>query len=328
MRIAIIGRTQMLHQTAVELHESGHQVECIVTAKASPESTRDESDFLDLAKRLGARFFLSNTLRTEAIQDACRGLDIGVSMNWVSIVGQEEIDLFDLGILNFHLGDLPRFRGNACPNWAILTGESRVTGTIHFMESGRLDCGRVVCQEHLELNSETTISDIYRWSEESIPGLFARTLKRLAEDRDFSLKYADPNAPEAFRCYPRTAADSFIDWSLPAPRIHSLVRAVCSPFPGAYTYHWRGGRMRKLFVLKTRLAESNPRDLATPGQVLDNNRETGESLIQCGEGVIALSRCRYDGETAEFAPGRRWKSIRLKMGVRVEDWLWESSQEK
>ena len=76
-------------------------------------------------------------------------------------------------------------------------------------------------------------------------------------------------------------------------------------------------------MLKSRIILTKTKDIAVPGHVIENNLETGESLVQCGDGVIALLECRYDGEDEGFAPGENWKSIRMRLGVRAEDWLWE-----
>lgn len=323
MKVAIIGRTQILYETALKLHEEGYEISCIITAKAAPEYTRNENDFKNLAKEIGTSFFLTNTLNKPEILEACQGLDIGVSINWISIIKQSYIDLFRLGILNSHYGDIPRYRGNACPNWAIIRNEEQITCTIHFMEGDKLDCGRIISQEHYKLDNDACITDIYKWGEASTPKLFVQALRILEDDDSFILKYADPNSPQSFHCYPRLPEDSYISWDLPVLKIHNLVRAVCFPFAGAYTFHWHNGEVKKLFVLKSRIVSAEKSVVAVPGHVLENNSETGESLVQCGDRIIALIKCRYDGEHEEFAPGKRWKSIRMRLGIRVEDWLWE-----
>jgi len=239
------------------------------------------------------------------------------------MVTQRHIDLFRLGILNSHHGDLPKYRGNACSNWAIINNEEQITKTIHFMEGDKLDCGRIICQEHFKLHQDTTITDVYKWSEESTPGLYAKALRLLDDDNTFVLKFANPSTPESFRCYPRLPEDGFIKWEHAVSNIHNLICAVCAPFSGAYTYHWYKGEVRKLIVLKSRIVQSETIDIAIPGHVLRNNPETGESYVQCGDGIIALLKCRYDDEQEEFSPGKRWRSIRMRLGVRVEDWLWE-----
>lgn len=326
MKVAIIGRTQILYETALKLHEDGHQIACIITAKAAPEYSRTESDFEELARQLNAHFLLTSTLDKPEVAEYCQGLDIGISINWVSVVRQRHLDMFRLGVLNSHHGDLPKYRGNACSNWAIINNEEQITNSIHFMEGGRLDCGRIILQEHFKLGENSTITEVYRWTEESVPGLYAQALHLLEADNAYILKYADSDASESFRCYPRLPEDGFIHWEQGVLSIHNLIRAVCEPFSGAYTYQWEKGEVRKLIVLESRVVQLHTKDIAVAGHILENNPETGESLVQCGDGIIALRRCRYEDEPEDFAPGKRWRSIRMRLGVRVEDWLWQISR--
>jgi methionyl-tRNA formyltransferase len=147
MKVAIIGRTQILYDTVLKLIDAGHSINVVVTAKASPEYTKKEGDFVKLCKSHKIPCFITPKLEGPALCRLLAGSDIGVSINWVSIMNQKDISYFKLGILNAHFGDLPRYRGNACPNWAIINGEKDVTVSMHFMEGGMLDCGKVILQE-------------------------------------------------------------------------------------------------------------------------------------------------------------------------------------
>ena len=129
-----MGRTQILYETTKKLYEEGHQISCIITSKAEPEYSRTDKDFEQLAKKINIPFVLTSTLNKAEIEILFKDLDAGVSVNWVSIIPQRHIDLFRLGILNAHLGDLPKYRGNAAANWAIINNEMKITNTIHFME--------------------------------------------------------------------------------------------------------------------------------------------------------------------------------------------------
>ncbi len=328
MRLAIIGRTQMLYETAQALHTAGHDIVCIITAPAAPEYSRTEHDFEELAQRWRVPFRCVKSLDAPDVKALCEDVDVGVSINWVSTISTAQLSLFRLGVLNAHTGDLPEYRGNACANWAIINGATAVTGTVHFMEGGTLDCGRVICQQHLPLTADTNITDVYRWSETATPAMFVEALRLLSADPTYTLKLADVDSPSSFRCYPRLPEDGHINWTRDVVAIHALVRASCHPFAGAYTYHWDGEAVRKLRILRSRVAVLETKDMAVAGHVIENNRETGESLVACGTGVLALLTCRYDDEADEFEPGRRWKSIRMRLGVNVEDWLWHVSRLK
>lgn len=121
MKIAIIGRTEILYDTAILLRKSGHEVVCIVTAKEAPEYTRTAQDFRSLAVAWGIAFAQGPRIAEDAVLLRDAQAEIAVSMNYTGVVPQDVIDLFPLGILNAHGGDLPRYRGNACQAWAIPT---------------------------------------------------------------------------------------------------------------------------------------------------------------------------------------------------------------
>jgi len=138
MNVALIGRSQFLYDTGLKLSKSGFLINKIITSNSSPEYTRKEADFEELAKKLKARFILSNSLEKKKLLSCLDKLDLGISFNWVTIISQEQIKCFRIGILNAHFGDLPRYRGNACPNWAIINGEKEIAVSVHLMESGKV----------------------------------------------------------------------------------------------------------------------------------------------------------------------------------------------
>lgn len=333
MKVAIIGRTGTLYDTAKRLAEAGHEIKVIITAKAAPEYTKTEYDFKELAGTFGASFLMSYIpLNLEGVEaeEICRGLDIGVSINYPSIIEEGPISWFKHGILNAHLGDLPKYRGNACASWAILNGEKEVLTSIHKMEPGALDCGRIIHQGAYTLNEQTTIGDIREWFRRSVPGMFGFALAKLEHDPNHCEKFAMPAAPEAFRCYPRMPVDGFIDWwNTGIKFIHRLIRASGPPFEGAYTHQIVDGQLKKLIILESYIIRESCADQAICGQVLSNNREqTGESWIRCGLGILAITKCRYSDEPEPFQPGKRWKSIRMRLGVRPEDMIFQLMEER
>ena len=114
MKIAIIGRSEILYQSACLLRAAGHEITCIITAKEAPEYARKASDFRQLADDWDIPFAQGpKILEHEAFLRSSPS-DIAVSINYTGVVPQDLIDLYPLGILNAHGGDLPRYRGNAC----------------------------------------------------------------------------------------------------------------------------------------------------------------------------------------------------------------------
>ena len=191
------------------------------------------------------------------------------------------------------------------------------------MEGGKLDCGKIIAQEHFSLKPRKTIGDVYQWLETTIPELFGQSVAVLEKDPQYCLKYADPDAPGSFRCYPRMPEDGWIDWTKSAEEIDALVRASGHPFPGAYCYFLEKGRIRKLIVWEAEPVPGPLHDFAVPGQILRNDPQSGKTFICCGEhSVLALLECQYAGEGTNFAPGAVWKTIRRRLTFRAEDVLW------
>jgi methionyl-tRNA formyltransferase len=283
MEVAIIGRTQFLYDSALNILDQGHSIPVIITAPPAPEYTKTEEDFEKLAAITEASFFLSKSLDDPRILSAIQGLDIGVSVNWLSVIRQKHIDCFKLGILNAHMGDLPRYRGNACPNWAIINEEKEIGFSIHFMEGGRLDCGRIVVQKKLSLNDDIYIADVYRWAEKVLPNSFAESLSLLKKDQNYMLKYADPDSPHSLRCYPRVPEDSRINWNDPAKKIRRLIRASSRPFSGAFTFL----DSEKATIWRAELYRDNEKLCAIPGQICEI--EQNYFVVITGKGKLKIT---------------------------------------
>ena len=136
MRVLVIGRTEILYETAILLSK-WHEVCGIITSRSVPEYSKKEEDFESLAKNIGCSFLLTQSLdeKSNKFIEELKS-DIGVSLNWVSVIKEDTLKLLPRGILNAHFADLPRFRGNAVVNWALIRGENKIPLTIHYMTAG------------------------------------------------------------------------------------------------------------------------------------------------------------------------------------------------
>lgn len=320
MNVFILGRTEVLYEAALRIARS-HEIRGILTAPAAPEYARTEDDFRALAEALGCPFRVSRRLGAEERRMIAEAdADVCVSMNWVSIVGEDVVDRFRHGVLNAHFGDLPRYRGNAVTNWALLRGEPEIVFTIHAMEPGELDSGPIYLQRHMPVSTSTTIGDVVQYAERYVPDMFAEVVTAIAQGTA-QPRSQDESDALPFRCYPRLPNYSKIDWSRSAAEIDALVRASTHPYSGAYTFLRIEGRIRKVYIWRSRVIASDTSDVAIPGHVLHNDPDSGESTVYTGKGVLALSSVQYHDEPEEFAPGRRWRSIRMNFGLDVEDEL-------
>jgi len=317
MKILIIGRTEILYNTALLLAQR-HDICGIITAPAVPEYLKSEEDFKALATRLGCPFLLTRHFdkSAEHLVEATRP-DIGISINWVEILKAAVCSAFPFGILNAHCGDLPRYRGNAAMNWAIIRNEPFIALTIHQMNGGELDSGDILIQKKMALSPQTTIADIVDFAVQSAPALFSEVLDALARNTANPIPQVSRKVAP-FRCYPRLPVDSKIDWRNSASEIDALVRASTHPYRGAYTFLRIADRLHRVTIWKTRVLSDQSKDLATQGHVIKNDGESGESWVYTGKGIIALLLVQYE-EGAEFQPGKYWKSIRMRLGLDIEE---------
>lgn len=307
MRIALIGRSEILYETGERLRRAGHDIALIITAKEAPEYRRTAEDFASLAAETGATF-----IRTARIGEAVARvraldpIDLAVSVNFPGIVPQDMIDCFPRGILNSHAGDLPRYRGNAPLAWALLEGEQRVGLCIHQMVGGELDSGDIIARDFHPVDVRTSLTHLWDWVCERAPALFEQAANRLDEDPDFVLERQSPDPQDALRCYPRRPSDGRIDWSCPALHIVRLVMASSRPLPGAYC-DVEGVRT---IIWDAEPMGSEEKFLAVPGQVTRIGK--GFIAVAAGDGeLVRINRIEQD--EGEVAPDEVVRSIRSRL---------------
>jgi methionyl-tRNA formyltransferase len=177
------------------------------------------------------------------------------------------------GALNMHGSLLPKYRGRAPVNWAILNGECETGATLHYM-TAQADAGDIVDQLAVPILRDDDARQVMGKVTTAAEIVLARSLPAL-------LAGAAPRRPQNLKegAYfgARTPEDSRIDWSLPAERIHDLVRAVAPPFPAAFTdVNDRRYWFHKTRLLRERVASGTPRLFG----------EGHRCLIACGDGSM------------------------------------------
>ena len=291
MRVAVLGRTKILYDTIDKVKDAGHEIVLIGTCKAAIESEIREADFEKKAKEMGIPFFYDSKINADPVLSMLREAeaDIAISINWVTVIEDEAIESFKYGILNAHCGDLPRYRGNACPNWAILNGEKEYGLSIHFMVPGELDSGNIVIKKKYEINKGTTITDVYNNLENEIPELFCEALDAVLVNGKYEIQSTNPK--DALRCYPRIPYDSIIDWNQPCDNIIRLVNASTLPFEGAYTFYDN----RKLYIHEAVSSSYEYPCCVVPGQVIFVDKINGEVRIAALDGFIKIEHFHVGG---------------------------------
>lgn len=318
MKVFILGRTEHLYNSAVLLSENKHKITGIVTAGAMPEYSVNEIDFKNLARKLNIPFHFTNKIDDKTIELINNSnSDICISVNWVTILKNDVINLFPHGILNAHFGDLPSYRGNAVINWALLNNEQQIAVTIHKMVSGEIDSGEILAKEYFHLHESTTIGDIVHFCKQTTPGLFLETINKIEKGTIGPIRQDKPNI-KSFRTYPRVPEYSCIDWTKSAREIHNLIRASSKPYSGAYSYIKINNEIRKIFFWRSSVDTEISQDFAVPGHVIYNDNISGVTKVYTGKGILNIEEAQFENGVS-FQPGKYFKSIRIHFGLNLED---------
>ncbi len=178
------------------------------------------------------------------------------------------------GALNMHGSLLPKFRGRAPVNWAILSGARETGATLHYMVE-RADAGDIVDQLAVPILEDDDARCVFAKVTVAAETILARSLPALITGQ----APRSPQRPEPGQYFGRrTPADGRINWHWPARRIHDLVRAVAPPFPGAFG-EVAGERWE---IHRTRLVAATPPAGARPRLY----GAYGQCLIACADGQV------------------------------------------
>lgn len=189
------------------------------------------------------------------------------------LLSDEILQCAQKGAFNLHGSLLPKYRGRAPLNWALVNGECETGVTLHRMVK-RADAGHILAQQKVAIDDQDNALTLHRKLVLVAEQLLGDVLPRL---RQGEVSEWPQDESQATRVGGRTADDGRIDWNQPAETIHNLVRAVTDPWPGAFAF---AGSV-KFIVWKSRV---HPQQQAKPGTVISRQ----PFLIACGEGALEI----------------------------------------
>ena len=210
--------------------------------------------------------------------------DVVLVIGWTQLLKAPILRIPRHGCIGFHASLLPRYRGRAPVNWAIIHGEEKTGNTMLLLEEG-VDNGNIIAQREIPIRLEDTCGSIYDRVAETEFDMLDEVLPLIRQGRmprrrqDAHLVTVMPR---------RRPEDGLIHWDWPALRIYNWIRALTHPYPGAFT--WLPGR--RVFVWKATLAGMNLPNVA-PGEMLFSD---GRLLAGTGQGPVSLDRLQMEGE--------------------------------
>jgi methionyl-tRNA formyltransferase len=310
MRLIFFGTPEFASRCLEKILSSKHIVAAVVTAPDKPKG-RGRKVEPPAVKRLATSRNLDilqpeNLKAPEFIRDLAAYDAKLFCVVAFRILPEEVFSMPPAGCVNLHASLLPRYRGAAPINWALIRGEKE-TGLTTFFIRRKVDSGDILLQDKIQIGSDETFGELHDRMADLGGDLLIRTID-IIESGDFRLLCQDNS--QVSQAPKITLELGNIDWSKPASEIHNLVRGL-APKPGAYTF--RSGR--KLTLLRTRLIEAKSVD-ALPGEVMKADPQHGMA-IACGNGTLEIMVLKPESGKAmtgaEYVRGHR-----LKNGERFE----------
>ena len=285
MRIVFMGTPDFAVPTLVELAARGHDVAAVYTrppAAAGRGLSERRSPVHEAAEKLGAKVAHPKSLKGGAAAEAFRthNADVAITVAYGLILPKAVLQAPRFGALNLHASLLPRWRGAAPINRAIMAGDSESGVSVLRMDEG-LDTGPVALIERIAIGPNMTAGELHDRLAIVGADLMARALAALERG---SLAFRPQNEEGATYAKKIDNAETRIDWSKPAAIVHNLIRGL-SPFPGAWFE--LGGRRVK--ALRSERADWSDK----PGTTLDDGL-----TVACGNGALRLLEVQRAGANA------------------------------
>ena len=302
MKIVFLGSSHFALPALEALIKAKHKITCVVT---QPDKKRGRhlhlgiTDVKALALQAGLKVFQPENINSPASVVLLKGLnaDLFVVVAYGQLLSQEVLDIPKVFPLNIHASLLPKYRGAAPINWAIIRGE-KISGVTIMQVIKKMDAGAIIMQQDIAINHDDDSVSL----ESKLRDLGAELLLKsitIIKNKDYKLIPQDEKkvsfAPKLKK------SDGLINWHKSAEEINDLIRGAL-PWPGAFT-HYKG----KLLKIYKAGVHQRTGSGAGAGEIL-NISKAGLEIIT-GKGVLVVRELQLEGKrrmkVEEFAAGHK-----------------------
>ncbi|RAZ75153.1 methionyl-tRNA formyltransferase [Mesorhizobium atlanticum] len=287
LRVIFMGTPDFSVPTLRAIAEAGHEIAAVYTQPPRAAGRRGleltPSPVQREAERLGLDVRTPTSLKGEAEQQAFAGLqaDVAVVVAYGLLLPKAILDAPRLGCLNGHASLLPRWRGAAPIQRAIMAGDTETGMMVMKMEEG-LDTGPVAMVEKIAIGPDMTAGELH----DRLMGQGASLMVEALAQLGINCLTFTPQATEGVT-YARKIdkSETRVDWTRPSGEVHDHIRGL-SPFPGAWCEVEIGGRMERLKLLRSTLSDG----VGESGGILDDRL-----TVACGSGAVRLVEVQRAG---------------------------------
>ena len=292
LRVIFMGTPEFSVPVLRAIAEAGHEIPAVYTQppraagrrglELTPSPVQREAERLDIEVRTPA------SLKSETEQAAFRALqaDVAVVVAYGLLLPKASLEAPRLGCINGHASLLPRWRGAAPIQRAIMAGDTETGMMVMHMEEG-LDTGPVALVEKCAIGPDMTAGDLHDRLMNIGAALMVEALFRLETNTLASTLQATDGVTYARKI---DKSETRIDWTRPAGEVHNHIRGL-SPFPGAWCEADIGGRTERLKLLRSTLSEGTLSEgMGESGGILDDRL-----TVACGSGAVRLVEVQRAG---------------------------------
>jgi methionyl-tRNA formyltransferase len=287
LRLIFMGTPDFAVPTLRALHDHGHEIAAVYTRAAKPagrgmklQPTPVEVE----ARRLGLAVLTPATLKTAQAEAEFRAhnADAAVVVAYGLILPQAILDVPPLGCFNLHASLLPRWRGAAPINRAIMAGDTETGVMVMKMDAG-LDTGDVAMAARMAISDAMTAADLHDALAPVGGELMVQAMDALERGKLQPGRQSDEGVTYAAKI---DKAEARIDWNRPARAVLRHIHGL-SPFPGAWCEMGLEGEAARVKILRCEIADG----AGAPGEVLD-----GHLTVACQQGAIRILQLQRAGK--------------------------------
>ena len=288
-RLIFMGTPQFAVPTLEALIQKGHRILAVVTQPDRPKGRGRKqvpSPVKELAVTHQIKVLQPQKVSDDHFCDQIREMepDMAIVVAFGQILKENLLTIPGWGVINIHASLLPKYRGAAPIQWAILNSESKIGLTVMRMDEG-LDTGPILFQKEVPILEDETAGQLHDRLSQLAGQVIIEALTDMAKTQVKEIPQDDSLASYASKIERR---DSLVDWKQPATKISCLIRAL-DPRPGAYTLL----ESKQIKLFSSTVVDSSGLD-GVPGRVV---RHTKEAIhVDTGQGMIGIREIQYPGK--------------------------------
>lgn len=280
------------------------------------KNTRDApyADFLPvelLAKKSGIKIIRTN-VKKDILKILAKKIPDAVVISTYNKILSQDI-LKSTKFINIHHGDLPRFRGRANINWALINDRKEIGLTFH-QATDDLDAGKIYAQYIVPITDNDTVKTIY----DKFNYLIEQHTAKIVDKVIKGFKGKEQKGKPTY-CCTRLPEDGHIEWNKTSREIYNLVRALTHPYPGAFTYFEK----KKLYVWNCEIPPNpKPYEGRIPGRIIEIHKGYGVEVLTKDSSII-IKDVTYNGKNLNAS--EVITSVKTSLGINIAQ-LYEQVQ--